>query len=233
MRPLALLLSVLLASSATAQQQDDGWDFRLAPYLWSAGIDGEVTNGLGTAELEVDFEDIWNNLDAAAQLLFEARHGRLSLLSDLVWISVELDGETPIGNDADLENTTLLLDFAALYRVAEDSCLEVGLGARYAEFDNELTIGLGSAGREREALDGFGAVRCTWPLAERWHLQAYGDVGAGDSDLTWQGVAMVGYDISTWGLGLGYRILDYDFEEGSDEVDLTFSGLFLGLEFHF
>lgn len=233
MRPLALLLSVLLASSATAQQQDDGWDFRLAPYLWSAGIDGEVTNGLGTAELEVDFEDIWDNLDSAALLYFEAQRGRLSLVSDLVYISIEVDGETPVGNDADLETDTLLLDFAGLYRVSEDSNFEVGLGARYAEFDNELTIGLGSASRERDALDGFGAVRGTWPIAERWYVQAYGDVGAGDSDLTWQASAMVGYEISTWGLGLGYRILDYDFEEGSDEVDLTFSGLFLGVEFHF
>lgn len=231
----ALLLAATLAtpSAAQAAPADDGWSFRLAPYLWSAGIDGEVTNGLGTAEVEVEFEDIWNNLDSAALLYFEAQRGRLSLVSDLVYISIEVDGETPVGNDADLETDTLLLDFAGLYRVAEDSNLEVGLGARYAEFDNELTIGLGSGGREREALDGFGAVRGTWPIAERWYVQAYGDVGAGDSDLTWQASALVGYEISTWGLGLGYRMLDYDFEEGNEELDLTFSGLFLGVEFHF
>lgn len=230
----AFALAAFLAPSASAQEPTaDGWSFRLAPYLWSAGVDGEVTNNLGTAEVELDFADIVKNLDSGALLFFEAQHERWTLFGDLVFLAVEVDGETPGGNDADLDSDTLLLDAAGLYRVAEGSPYEVGLGARYAEFDNQLEIGAASAGKERSAFDVFGAVRGTWPVAERWYVQAYGDVGTGDSDLTWQASAMVGYEISNWGLGLGYRMLDYDFEEGNQETDLTFSGLFLGAEFHF
>jgi hypothetical protein len=65
------------------------------------------------------------------------------------------------------------------------------------------------------------AGRATWPFAQRWTAQVYGDVGAGDSDLTWQISAMLGLHFEGWGLGFGYRVLDYDFEDGSDELDLT------------
>jgi hypothetical protein len=57
-----------------------------------------------------------------------------------------------------------------------------------------------------------------------WFLPYYLDVGAGQSDLTWQAMGGVGYAFS-WGEVIGgYRHLDYRFQPGSPLRDLSFSG---------
>lgn len=99
--------------------------------------------------------------------------------------------------------------------------------------DSELEAGPIESRGISDAVDGFAAPRATWPFARRWSLQLYGDVGAGDSDLTWQASAMLGFHFTSWGLGFGYRILDYELEDGADELDLTFEGLVYGVEFRF
>lgn len=90
-----------------------------------------------------------------------------------------------------------------------------------------------SGDSSRDTFDGFAAGRATWPFAQRWSVTVYGDVGAGDSDLTWQASALLGLHSHNWGLGFGYRVLSYDFEQGSDELDLAFEGLMFGLDFRF
>ncbi|GJM23296.1 MAG: arylsulfatase [Planctomycetota bacterium] len=65
-----------------------------------------------------------------------------------------------------------------------------------------------------------------------WHLNLYGDVGKGDSDLTWQSVATVNRAYDGWNLSVGYRYLDYDLG-GTNNTDVTFSGVIAGASFIF
>lgn len=229
--PIGLL--VPLAGSALAQDETDAWTWRVAPYLWTAGIDGTLTTQIGQADFDVDFSDIWDNLDAAGLLFVEARRERVTLLGDFVYLALDADGETPGGADADLDLDTTILELAGLYRLSPTSPYELGLGVRYADMDIELDAGGASSDRSHDAFDGFVAGRATWPFARRWSVQVYGDVGAGDSDLTWQASALLGLQFTSWGLVLGYRVLDYEFEEGSTELDLAFEGLVYGVEFRF
>jgi len=215
------------------ETDEDSWKLRIAPYLWTAGIDGALTADNIEVDFDVDFDDIWDNLESAGLVFIEARRGRFSVLGDVVYLGLDLDGETPGGADADADVTTTILELAGLYRVTPTSPYEVGLGMRYCSVDTELDVGPISADGDPSAFDGVAVGRAKWPFAQRWNLSLYADVGGGESDLTWQAAAMLGLEFTNWGLGVGYRMLDYDFEEGSDELDLTFEGLMFGAEFRF
>ncbi len=60
-----------------------------------------------------------------------------------------------------------------------------------------------------------------------------GDVGTGDSDLTWQALAAVNYRFEKVGVVVGYRYLDYDFDDSDVFDDLNLSGPFVGVKFRF
>jgi len=228
-------LLVPLAGPAIAVQEtgEDSWSWRVAPYLWTAGIDGTLTTGIGEADFDVDFSEIWDNLESAGLILVETRRDQICILGDLVYFGLEVEGETPGGADTNLELDTTILELAGLYRLSPTSPYEVGLGIRYADIESDLEVGAASSDSSLDAFDGLAAGRATWPFAERWSVQVYGDAGMGDSDLTWQASAMLGLQFESWGLGVGYRILDYKLEEGSDELDLAFEGLVYGVEFRF
>ena len=60
-----------------------------------------------------------------------------------------------------------------------------------------------------------------------------GHLGTGDSGLTWQAMAGLGYTYR-WGEILGvWRYLDYDLESGSAFESVTFSGPAFGVTFRF
>ena len=65
----------------------------------------------------------------------------------------------------------------------------------------------------------------------------YLDVGTGDTDLTWQALASLGYQFEHLDLVFGYRYLDWDFDEndpgGKTFADLDFNGPYAGVKFTF
>lgn len=68
------------------------------------------------------------------------------------------------------------------------------------------------------------------PLA-RVHPLIYLDVGAGQTDLTWQAIGGVGYKFN-WGEVFGvWRYLDYNFKSSSKIEALTFNGPAIGVAF--
>ena len=42
-----------------------------------------------------------------------------------------------------------------------------------------------------------------------------------------------GYDFKDWGLNFGYRVLDYDIDDGAKSVDVALEGWVLGFEYRF
>ncbi|MFC1825261.1 hypothetical protein ACFL9T_21330, partial [Thermodesulfobacteriota bacterium] len=68
---------------------------------------------------------------------------------------------------------------------------------------------------------------------EKWYMPFYGDIGAGDSDLTWQAEAGFGYKFKHFDVVATYRYLDWDFEDNSAVDDLNISGPLIGIKFVF
>jgi hypothetical protein len=59
----------------------------------------------------------------------------------------------------------------------------------------------------------------------------YGDIGTGESDLTWPAAGGIGYKFS-WGEVLGmWRYLDYKFKSNKQLEDLTLNGPMIGVTF--
>ncbi len=216
---------------------DDGWRWRVEPYVWAADLDGEITADGSTVDFDVPFHDTLDHLDEGGQLLVEAGTGRWSFLVDVTYLELSVDGtfQPGLGVVIPKQRAELTADLfvgaaGALARVSERSPLELGVGVRFLELDTEVHLGGAPSIREDpEFVDGVVMARHSWALGEdgTWRAGLYGDAGTGDSDFTWQGAATLNRVFDGWSLALGYRHLDYDIG-GSHDADVTLSGFVLG-----
>jgi hypothetical protein len=112
-------------------------------------------------------------------------------------------------------------------------------GARYFYLKGTLNVDPGalSASNSGSVWDGIVGMRGTYDLNERWYMPFHFDVGTGETDLTWQAFAGVGYKFNNFDLIAGYRYLDYNFDDsdtgGGLFNDLTLEGPIVSLKFNF
>ncbi len=92
----------------------------------------------------------------------------------------------------------------------------------------------GSIERSTDLFDGIIGARGRFRLGDsQWFVPYHVDIGAGSSELTWQGVIGAGYAFRWGEVLLSYRYLYYD--EGSDKFlqKLSLGGPGLGVNFRF
>ena len=70
-------------------------------------------------------------------------------------------------------------------------------------------------------------------LSGNWTLQYYGDIGTGQSDLTWQAYAGVAYRFKYVDAVLGYRYLKWNFDETAGLDTLNLKGPMAGVTYRF
>ncbi len=226
----------VLAAIATTPAFSQDWDFKLTPYLWAAGIDGEVRVGPLNAASSVDFADIVDVLDGAALLRVEAQTDRHGLFGDLTYMSIEDDeARDSLGGSIGLELDSLIFEGAYYYRFGESRAIEVG--ARYWDIETTLTPTLLQQRRgKRSWTDGFVGFRSSLELGPNWDWLLRANIGSGGSDFT-AGLQMDfrrKFDSGN-SLDLGLRILDIDYEHGAGpgalDLNMTFQGLTIGYGF--
>ena len=90
-------LAAALATVAAPVGAEEAWTFRVAPYLWGAGLSGEVgaIPGAPAADIDLSFGDILETLDFCAFLAAEARKGDWFLRADAQAVLTEDDVATP------------------------------------------------------------------------------------------------------------------------------------------
>lgn len=95
------LLAVLLALSTLSGKAhaDEGWTFSLTPYLWLPNVNGTLKYAVppgGGARPEVDTgpNDYLENLSFALMLAGEARKGRWSMFTDLIYLDFDSEEST-------------------------------------------------------------------------------------------------------------------------------------------
>ena len=257
---IALVLSLAGAPDPALAQAvaspGSGWSFEFTPYLWGASMSGNVGAGaLPTINVDMSFSEILDNLDAGLMGAFEARNGRWGLLFDAIYMKLahsataSRTGAGPIGAtaaaSAELEMTQTMVAAAIAYRAIEGrSPLDVIGGARYslieadARIDGSLFAQAGSVARsaKKSWVDPYLGVRVQHPIAERWTLVGYADVGGFGvgSDLTWQIAAGIDYEFSkTIAAKVGYRYLTVDYDNDGFRYDMANSGLYLGVGIRF
>ena len=92
----------------------------------------------------------------------------------------------------------------------------------------------GSVERSTDLFDGIIGARGRLRFGNSpWFVPYYIDVGAGSSDLTWQGAVGVGYGFRWGDVVFSYKYLYYD--EGDDKFiqELKLGGFAIGANFRF
>jgi opacity protein-like surface antigen len=256
----ALLAGMLGAGTAATAQttaaQTGNWQFELTPYFWAAGMKGDVQVGsLPKISTDVSFSDIADVLDFGLMGAFEARKGRWGVLFDAIYMKLSMDGTAsrtgpgPIGAtataSASLEMKQTLLAAAASYRAVEGrSPVDVIGGLRYAKIEASADIDAGFFGLSGTVsrsgdvhwVDPYIGARIQHPIADRWTLVGYADIGGFGvgSDFTWQAIVGVNYDFSKSLSGkLGYRYLSVDYDKNGFRYDMDSYGAYLGVGIRF
>ena len=242
-------VSPVLAQTESSTTQDQ-WQFSAAIYLWEADLGGQTNRG---SEVEVAFSDLVDNLEMAFMGAFAARKNKWSLLTDVIYMDLGVDTtadlsvpvgpiQVPVTTSVSLDVEAWILHFAAGYNLYSKGKTRLDLigGARYLDLDQTMFLELQSLGpglsrtisESLTALDGIVGLKGQASLGERWYLPYYVDVGAGESKLTWQATAGIGYRAGrVWNLALVYRHLEWDLDSTLVIDEINFSGPTLGVIF--
>jgi opacity protein-like surface antigen len=218
-----------------------------------------VKSGGGTVDISVD--QILDSIDFVFMGTLDVHNGRWGAFTDLMYLDLggsksnsrdfTIGGKPiPGGTTADLgwDMKGVIWTLAGQYRMVGGSglTLDALAGARLADIEQDASwvisgslgplapparTGTGEA--EISHWDGVVGLKGRYTIAQapKWSLPFYIDVGAGDSDLTWQVVAGVSYAFGWGELSAGWRYLDYDLKDGSPIKDLNFNGAMIGATF--
>lgn len=250
---------VLPPFSSCALAAGDGeqpWQFEFTPYLFAPGLEG-TTGVLGvTADVQVPFEEVFDNVDSFFMGTFEARRGKWLFLFDAM--SFRLSGVTteswqgPLGigsatGQLELEVRQQIYQSSVGYRVLDgETKFDVIGAARYTELDTDLNLvtttggllpgGTRSLNSSKSWWDPVIGTRVMVPFAEHWSMFGYIDVGGFGvgSDLTYQAIAGANWQFAkSFSAKAGYRYFYQDFEDGGFVWDMSMKGPFLGLGIRF
>lgn len=246
---LAGLLFIAQPAVAATDTAAD-WQFTTSVYMWAPSIMGESAAG---GDIDISFDTILENLDLTFMGSFGARKGKWGFLTDVIYMDLEDDDNSPLGplgfltlDDVELKAwiVTPMLTYEVLQ--SERFQLNVLAGARYLYMKADLTIDkkppLSPPTTETfsdhgEVLDGIVGVNGHVNLTQNWYLPFHFDVGSGDTDLTWQAYGGVGYKFKNFDLIAAYRHLRWEFDDddkgGGTFNDLYITGPMLGIKFVF
>lgn len=227
------------ASSAQAKADEKKWKFATIGYAWFAGAEGktDVIGPVEPVDLDLSFGDVIKAFKFAFMGAAEARRDRLVILGDLTFI--HLDAKEGIGIrdpdflEAELDSRTAEITLLGGYRVVNKKSFNLDLlaGGRMNFFKTTLQlegpVRSAEGSNKQKWLDPLIAARATAPLGGKWSMALYGDLGGivFGSDVTWQGVATVDYQISRkMTLGAGWRYFKVNYDDGDFLYNVAQSG---------
>ena len=240
-----IVMAMTSLSSAAEQSTSDRWNYGAEIYLWGAGMGGTTQAG---DDIDISFSDILDNLDMALMTKLAARKDKWTLFADIIYMDLSASQKgtaniinRPVDTKTDIGLESWIVTTGAGYAISESDTTRLDLhgGVRYLWMKNELKFDLGEhvsrkatgSGDIWDAIVGF---RGNTQLNENWYLTYYADMGTGESDMTWQVAGAINYKLSKLDLTLGYRYLDWEFDEDTPIYsDLNISGPYAGVKFFF
>ncbi len=229
------LLAGFITSASAVEKR--GWETSITPYLWAINMDGDVgVDKLGTVPIDVDFDDVMDNMESAFALAIEIRKdNRWIFLVDGQYLGLGTEKNTASGLTQEIDLDGYMLGAFVGYRTGTRVYLDILAGGRYVKQELELNLArLGSRSRSETWVDALGGLRIIVPFTEQIGVSCTGLVGAGDSNLTWEALPLVYWNITDWiGLKAGYRYLSYDFDKDNFIYDVDTDGFITGVTVKF
>jgi len=211
------------------------WDYTIKPYLWAAGLQGEMQVGaLPPVDVDLGFGDIIEDLDFTLMFGFEARKPDRdwALMLDVMFVRLEEKGEI-----SEVEVGQTMIEAGVSYRPGEQDVFELIGGLRYWRTNLDVDIlTVDTASGEESWVDPILGGRAFLDLAGDWSLLLRGDLGGFGvgSQFSYQARASVRYAFSDRGhLEFGYRHLYFDYDEDEFRYDAALSGPLFGLTWKF
>jgi hypothetical protein len=207
--------------------------------MLGAAMDGQISVGGVTANLDASFSDIVDRLEFSVMLNYRAEKDKLSLNLDTIFMA--LGADTPNGlATVDFDQT--LIEGSAGWKVHEN--FELVGGLRYNELDGTLrgraTATPIYASQDASWIDPFVGAWARLPLAPSFALILRGDVGGFGvgSEMAYQAAAYLRYQTSgTLSFVAGWRYLDQRYEDGEGArrfvYDVATQGPTVGITWNF
>lgn len=243
-KTLSALCGAITAAAVTiapASHAQD-WTGQVTLYGWGAAVGGDFTpfTGAPTLSFDASLSEVLEDLDAAFFATAFARRGDFVLFGDFTYSSSSRDGLVPPGIPASGEVTLTSLTFAAGQRFAAGSGTTVDVmgGVRGWSVDGLVSVPLAgvSLAPKKTFVDPIVAFRVNTPIADRWSVLTYADVGGFGvgSDLTWQASVTANYQATdNLFLSFGYRHLYLDYQDGGTVFEGAMSGPLIGATWRF
>jgi hypothetical protein len=215
----------------------------------------------GGATIDVQSDTLIENTELALMGAFEIQKGRWGAFADALYFNVansqpamssfDISGvQLPpgIAADASLDVKNWVTTVAANFRAVASPRVVLDLfgGARLLKVKSELAwefntdfgpfsgpLRRGAGESDNDAWDGIGGVKGRLNFGEgaRVFIPYYADAGTGQSDLTWQAMAGVGYAFQHVELVGVWRYLDYEMKSDKRLDNLNFNGPTAGVTF--
>jgi hypothetical protein len=257
---ITVLLGILTAQNVMASNDD--WEFEVTPYFLAAGLDGKIGIRDVTADVDMSFSDIWDHLDAGFMGLASAQKGRWIFGLEAVYFKISGVGSksvswnlrnrsTEVNGALELTSEITIYSGTAAYRVIDESMKIDVLGAlRYTRVDADLDLkingvftgplatrpfsGARSAGDSESWIDAVVGVKAVYPISKNVDLVGYADIGGSDDSDTYQLIGGVNWQFKEdYSAKVGYRVLDWDYDDGSFKWDMQATGPYIGLGIKF
>ena len=255
---VAVLLSG--GAAAQAGPDDWQFRAMIYGYLPTIGGSTTFPSGAGS-DISVDAAKIISHLKFTFMGSLEAQKDRWGVFTDILYLDVggsksgtrdlTIGGvalPASVSANASLDLKGLVWRLAGSYRAlaTPEANFDVFAGARLLSVKERLGwefsadvgpfVGAGRTGSSSVKLDNWDGIvgakgRVTFGERRDWFVPYYVDVGTGDSKLTWQGIAGIGYAYSWGEVTATWRYLDYKFKNATFE-SVNFNGPVVGVAFH-
>ncbi len=245
--PLLMAGSV---ESVPVQQQpaEDLWSFDLTVYGWATAIDGTISAGGRSADVDIAFEDVLKHLDMTFMASAELRYKRWGFMGDLIYARLHDDIAPPAGlvfsSTHEVFKETIGT-FALSYRVvdAKPAFLDLFAGARVYSFYSQIVLRPNLPGGTGFSADGTSTwadpivgLRGRYYVSRAVFLNGYGDIGGfgAGSELSWQVLGGIGIQAARWcDVQLGYRALGFEYDGARGKQEITTHGPIFGATIRF
>jgi len=216
-------------------EPESEWQVGIEIYSWAAGLGGDVSLGGFEYDFGYGFGDILQELDMAGFVTANVRYRRFSFLGDVMYLKL-----SPTANPtrapfltSNLGIHMVIANGIGLYRVwdGENGFLDIGGGIRYVYNQTKATtagllIPPRFSSSTIHSLNGVAALHTVYHWTPRFYTGLYGDVGAGDANITWQALGSVNYKLTdNFTASLGFRWLQFK----NDRLDIAMFGPYAGL----
>lgn len=246
---LGLVLFAATPGVLPAQEVNAGrWENTLTLYGWAAAMSGTVGVRGVSANVDVPFSDILDNLKMGAMLNYVGRGDKFVTGLDVVYMKLGSDVATPRTGTtvAEIKLKQWLVEGDVGYRVTP--WMDALIGVRVPVIEAEIVpdIMFPNVSTRSNSESWFAPLigaRAVLPVSKHLHVIARGDIGGfgiGGTNNTWQAAGYLNYGFGKgWSGTLGYRAISANYDTGTEgedgyfKYDVTSYGGVLGVAFTF